>query len=203
MAQRQDSFIPPALGPEEGQGEPGFPKAAVAYVDALLAIQRRQMEAELGGLEHMGLVGTDRAQVLANPGGALHIMAESDEFAGGGWSALKRTLTGRHYRWMRRLGAVLLAAELSTGAPLIISGPKIPKRAWLKDMTVWIDAHQVTGKARRHLGGGWSFSGQVPRLPRTGRHYHILRIKMPGVTRVDKSEEDGFASLALSDIRIG
>lgn len=193
---------PPLLGVASSGGERRFSQAAVDYVDALLEIQERAFMACQAKARF-----TDKVEESIKQNTVGLYMAEDDPFIGGGWSKL--TAGPKPFRWMRRVGALLINNDLSNGANIRIEGVKATKRTFAKKLSVWIDDMPVQGSVKVSWNGAWSFSGQIPAInTEPGKPYHILRLRCPGMRSLGmsklKHESDyTHASLGISSINIG
>lgn len=177
-----------------------FPHAAVQYTNALLDILRLRFDAEIAAMAKDS-TGHERSYIQSGPQ-SFQMFIEEDQFIGSGWSMCQQSFSKRPYRWMKRVGTILIPVGQTTGVPVILSGPKLVKRRFLKRTSIFIDGFEVKGKFRRKAMRGWEFSGQLPRLSKAGRKYHILKIRSQTAGRC-RSAPDGRASIALSEIRIG
>ncbi|MEX0299025.1 MAG: hypothetical protein AB3N28_08130 [Kordiimonas sp.] len=173
--------------------EPRFPKAAVDFVDALLTVQRDRFEAEMAASER-----PTTSDFPAQPKSA-HILAESDEFMGTGWSHLGNRRDGTAFRWMGRIGSLLLPIDLSEPRQLSIRGCGFTKRRFLKGATLWIDEQEIDFSLSRRGFNRWVYSGTLPVMP--PRPYYLLRIQSPGIAPLAEGI-DAYVSLAVSEIRI-
>jgi len=173
--------------------EPRFPKAAIEFVDALLTVQRDRFEKE------MAAYSTPNITSMPKQAPSAHILAESDEFIGTGWSTLGQRRDGTAFRWMGRLGTLLLPLDLSEPTELVIKGCGFTKRQFLKESTLWIDDHEVPYSLTRRGFNRWIFSGTLPAM--TPRPYYILRIQSPGMAPLAEGV-DAYVSLAVNEIRV-
>lgn len=173
--------------------EPRFPKAAVDFVDALLTVQRDRFEEELAAY--------DRQSPCDMPpqAASAHILAESDEFIGAGWSNLGKRRDGTAFRWMGRIGTLLLPIDLSSPREITIKGCGFTKRRFLKETTLWIDEQEVSFDLSRRGFNRWTFTGTLPAM--APRPYYLLRIQSPGMARLAEGI-DAYVSLAVSEIRV-
>lgn len=173
--------------------EPRFPKAAVDYVDALLSIQRDRFEQELAAGNDTDVVGFPRRATSA------HVLAESDEFVGAGWTNLGQRRDGTAFRWMGRIGSLMLPIDLSENRSFSISGCGFTKRRFLKETTLWVEDQQVEFSLSRRGFNRWTFKGELPSMP--ARPYYLLRLQSPGVAPLAEGV-DAYVSLAVSEVRI-
>lgn len=173
--------------------EARFPKAAVDFVDALLTIQRERFEQELD-TSH-----TASTPKLPEKAVAAHILAESDEFIGSGWSKIGKRRDGTSFRWMGKLGTIMLPVDLSAPRDFTIKGCGFTKRRFLKETTLWIDDKPIEFTLSRRGFNRWSFSGVLPEMP--NRPFYIIRMQSSGISRLAEGI-DAFVSLAVSEIKI-
>jgi len=173
--------------------EPRFPKAAIDYVDALLTVQRNRFEQELSSYE----AAADQ-QFPARPT-SLHILPESDNFMGAGWTNLGTRRDGTAFRWMGRIGSLMIPIDLSEPRKFTLRGCGFTKRRFLKDSTLWIDDQQVPYTLSRRGFNRWTFTGEIPAMP--ARPYYLLRIQAPGLAPLAEGV-DAHVSLAVSELRI-
>tara|TARA_R110002096_G_scaffold14269_2_gene49772 strand:+ start:139 stop:720 length:582 start_codon:yes stop_codon:yes gene_type:complete len=173
--------------------EPRFPKAAVDFVDALLTVQRDRFEAEIAASE------TLCTSSLPAQATSVHILAESDEFVGAGWSTLGTRRDGTAFRWMGRVGSLLLPVDLSEPREFSIKGCGFTKRRFLKETTLWIDEQEVTFNLSRRGFNRWTYSGILPVM--APRPYYLLRLQSPGIAPLAEGI-DAYLSLAVSEVRI-
>lgn len=173
--------------------EPRFPKAAVDFVDALLTVQRDRFEAE------MAVSGTPDIGDMPVQATSSHILAESDDFVGAGWSTLGKRRDGTAFRWMGRIGSLLLPIDLSAPREFSIKGCGFTKRRFLKETTLWIDEQEVTVNLSRRGFNRWTYSGTLPVM--APRPYYLLRLQSPGMAPLAEGV-DAYVSLAISEIRI-
>ena len=173
--------------------EPRFPQAAVSYIDALLSVQRDQFERELSERDYAS------DSPLPTFPDRVHIAAESDNFIGAGWSSLGKRRDGTAFRWMGRLGSLLLQLDLSEARSIEINGCGFTKRRFLKEATLWLDDQQVPFTLSRRGFNRWSFRGELSEME--ARPYHLLRIQSPSVAPLAEGV-DAYVSLAVSEIRI-
>lgn len=173
--------------------EPRFPKAAVDFVDALLTVQRDRFEEELAAYESSDM------STMPKQAESAHIFAESDEFIGAGWSNLGNRRDGTAFRWMGRIGTLLLPLDLSAPREFVIKGCGFTKRRFLKETTLWVDEQEVDFSLSRRGFNRWSFSGTLPVME--PRPYYLLRIQSPGMARLAEGI-DAYVSLAVSEIRV-
>lgn len=177
--------------------EPRFSRAAVTYIDALLEIQRERFEREANGADTRRTLAA-MAQGLNLPSKGQYF-AEGDNFIGTGWSELGHRRDGTAFRWMGRIGTLLLPLDLSRGAQISIEGCGYTRRRHLKGLTVWVDDYPVEGTVARKGFNRWIFTGKVG--PFTARPYHILRLQCPGQSRLAVGV-DSFVSIAVSGITV-
>lgn len=185
------------MAPQLKNPEKRFPKAAVDYIDALLEIQQARFDQEAACQQTKPYAKEFREQ-LNLPTSAQYFVEEG-AFSGPGWSALARKRDGTAFRWMGRIGTILLPLDLSAGATLRIEGSGFSKRKHLKTLTVWIEDQPVTGTVTRRGLNGWHFKGTIP--PVQWRPYSILRLQSAGVSKL-ATGDDQYASLAVSAIEI-
>jgi len=174
--------------------EPRFPQAAVSYIDALLSVQRDQFERSLSAqnfAEDLSLPEREKA---------AHIFAESDEFIGAGWSELGHRRDGTSFRWMGRLGSLLLPLDFAEPRSFEIRGCGFTKRRYLKEATLWLDDKPVEFTLSRRGFNRWKFTGSFPEME--AKPYHLLRIQASGISPLAEGVE-AFVSLAVSEIRVG
>jgi len=169
-----------------------FPKAAIDYIDTLLAVQRKRFDLE-------NLTTNPAHTEMPKRPNALHILAESDEFVGAGWSALGHRRDGTAFRWMGRIGSLLLPLNVSEPRPFKLSGCGFIKRRFLKDCTLWLDDMQIDYTLSRRGFNRWQMEGTLPVLP--DRPYYILRLQSSGMARLAVGV-DAFVSLAVNELRI-
>lgn len=173
--------------------EPRFPQAAVNYIDALLSVQRDQFEREHAARDY-----ASDSPLPALPD-TLQIAAESDNFIGAGWSSLGKRRDGTAFRWMGRLGSLLLPLDTSASRSILINGCGFTKRRFLKETTLWLDDKQVHFTLSRRGFNRWSFKGELPVLD--AKPYHLLRLQSPSVAPLAEGLE-AYVSLAVSEIRV-
>lgn len=173
--------------------EPRFPQAAVNYIDALLSVQRDQFERELSKRDY----ASDTP--LPTFPNKVQIPAEADNFIGAGWSSLGKRRDGTAFRWMGRLGSLLLQLDMSESRNIVIHGCGFTKRRFLKEATLWIDDRQVPFTLSRRGFNRWSFKGELPKME--AKPYHLLRLQSPSVAPLAEGV-DAHVSLAVSEIRI-
>lgn len=176
-----------------------LPKAAVDYIDALLEIQQHRFERETAITQ--AIPPTDETNLrshISHPKSA-HFLAEGDNFTGTGWSEIGHRRDGTAFRWMARLGTLLLPLDLTAGGSITINGCGYTKKKFLTDLTVWIDDQPVEGDMARKGFNRWIFTGSLP--PLKWRPYSILKIQSAGLARLAVGV-DRFSSVAVSDIRI-
>jgi hypothetical protein len=185
-----------------------LPKAAVDFVETLLDVQRRRFEQELAA-RSVAAKPDDSAPVPSPSPSlwpslwpslprSLQLLAESDGFVGSGWSSLDHSRSGQARRWMGRVGTLLFAADTTEGGRLSLKGGGFIKRAFVDELTVWLDDQPVSGHGVRRGINRWEFEGRTPALQR--RPFHILRLQAPGARRFEPGP-DGRGSLAVSEIR--
>lgn len=175
--------------------EPRFPKAAVGYIDALLRIQRARFERELSARPaHLKAL-----HGAVQPPRSVDILAESDAFSGTGWSDLGRRRDGTAFRWMGRIGTVLLPIDLTDGGTIVIEGAGFSRRRHLKTLTFWIEDQPIEGALKRKGFNRWVFKGKISALP--PQPFSILRLQSVGQSRLAVGV-DSFVSVAISRIRI-
>lgn len=177
----------------------GFPKAAVDYIDALLEIQQQRFdrEQEITGATQAA-AGTSLRAHISHPKSA-HFLADGDTFTGTGWSELDHRRDGTAFRWMARLGTLLLPLDLTGGGTITINGCGFTKKKFLTELTVWVDDQPVEGDITRKGFNRWTFTGAVP--PLKWRPYAILKIQSAGIARL-AAGLDTYSSVAVSDIQI-
>jgi len=173
--------------------EPRFPQAAVRYVDALLTVQRNRFERELAA--HNNGTTTD----FPPRPKSLQILAESDDFVGTGWSNLGNRRDGTAFRWMGRIGSLMLPVDLSEPRQFLVRGCGFTKRRFLKETTIWIEDQQIDFSLSRRGFNRWTYSGELPVMP--PRPYYLLRMQSSGLAPLAEGI-DAFVSLAVSEIRI-
>lgn len=191
-----------------------FPRAATDYIDALLKIQRMRFDRENALAARFGPAATgriptatdaiqdDRHSVLReklNLPDSTEIQASSDNFNGTGWSDLGHRRDGTAFRWMGRLGTLLLPVNLERGASLTIEGCGFSRKKFLKQMTVWIEGQPVTGAIKRRGFNRWIFTGEI--RPAPWRPYSILQIQSSGMARLAVGV-DSYVSLAVNKVTV-
>jgi len=168
-------------------------KAAVDYVDALMTVQRTRFERELlsqsSGVEAVQITRPKSAQILA----------ESDDFIGAGWTNLGNLKDGTAFRWMGRIGSLMLPIDLSEHRPFVIRGCGFTKRRFLKETTLWIEDQQLDFTLSRRGFNQWLYKGVIPAMPQ--RPYYLLRLQSPGLAPLIEGL-DTRVSLAVSEISI-
>lgn len=175
--------------------EPRFPRAAVDYIDALLQIQRMRHEREhSAAADHLGALH-DRVA----PPKTADIPADADGFCGTGWSDLGHRRDGMAFRWMGRIGTLLLPVDLTSGATLRIEGAAFSRRRHLRTLSFWIDDHPVEGTLSRKGFNRWIFTGTVP--PLAARPYSILRLQSAGKSRLAVGV-DTLVSVAVARVTV-
>ncbi|UTW60041.1 hypothetical protein KFE96_06955 [Kordiimonas sp. SCSIO 12603] len=174
--------------------EARFPKAAVDFVDALLTVQRNRFERELEAYSP-----PTPSSPLPEKAVAAHILAESDEFIGSGWSKLGKRRDGTSFRWMGKLGTVMLPVDLTKPRAFTIKGCGFTKRRFLKETTLWIDDKPIEFSLSRRGFNRWTFTGSLPAMP--DRPFYIIRMQSSGISRLAEGV-DAFVSLAVSEIKI-
>lgn len=173
--------------------EARFPKAAVDYIDALLTVQRDRFNREMAARK----TAVD-SNYPTRPNSA-HIIADSDEFLGAGWTTIGKRRDGTAFRWMGRLGSLMLPVDLSEARSFTIRGCGFTRRRFLKETTLWIDDQQLQFSLSRQGFNRWSFTGQLPAMP--PRPYYLLRMQSPGLAPLAEGV-DARVSLAVSEVRI-
>jgi len=173
--------------------ETRFPKAAVDFIDALLDVQRDRFDRELAAKK------TPETIAYPTRAPALQVFADSDGFIGAGWSNLGTRRDGTAFRWMGRIGSLLLPVDLSSPRSFVLRGCGFTKRKFLKETTLWIDDQPVNYTLSRSGFNRWTFSGYLPEMP--PRPFYLLRIQSPGLGRLAEGL-DTYVSLAVSDISI-
>lgn len=176
--------------------EARFPKAAVDYIDALLTVQRDRFNRELAARE-AGPNSND-SDYPTRPNSA-HIIANSDEFLGAGWTTIGKRRDGTTFRWMGRLGSLMLPVDLSETRPFTIRGCGFTRRRFLKETTLWLDDQQLQFSISRQGFNRWTFTGQLPAMP--PRPYYLLRLQSSGLAPLAEGV-DARVSLAVSEIRV-
>jgi len=178
--------------------EARFPKAAVDYIDALLTVQRDRFERELAASQIAAENPEHYGGYPARPNSA-HILAESDDFLGAGWSKVGKRRDGTAFRWMGRIGSLMLAVDLSETRNFVIRGCGFTRRRFLKETTLWLDDRQLQFSLSRQGFNRWIFTGKLPEIP--PRPYYILRLQSPGLAPLAEGV-DARVSLAVSEIRV-
>lgn len=173
-----------------------FPKAAVDYVDALLSIQRQQFEAEK--LAAYDGKNTEPLNLKPNPT-RISMLAEGENFVGSGWSSLGKRRDGTAFRWMGRIGTLLLPVQLEQGGKLLVMGCGYTRKKLLQSLTVWIDETPVEINIARKGFNRWIITGNIP--PIQPRAYHILRIESAGLARLAVGL-DSYFSVAVSSVEV-
>lgn len=173
--------------------EPRFPKAAIDFIDALLTVQRNRFELEMAENSPANLTSTPKNATSA------HILAESDEFIGAGWSTLGKRRDGTAFRWMGRVGTLMLPLDLSAPRTFALKGCGYTKRRFLKEATLWIDEQEVDFDLTRRGFNRWAFTGTLPAM--APRPYYLLRIQSPGMAPLAEGI-DAYVSLAVSEFRV-
>lgn len=174
--------------------EPRLSRAAVEYADALLSVQRDRFERELAVAQSAGTTSFPSLPT------SVQLFPESDQFIGAGWSKLGTNRKGMSFRWMARIGSLLLSVDLSSERTLVIKGCGYTKRRFLKECTLWIEDTQVSFSLSRQGFNRWTIEATMPTMP--ARPYYLLRLQSPGVSRLAEGI-DAHASLAISEVRIG
>ncbi|MBL4789503.1 MAG: hypothetical protein JKY60_10800 [Kordiimonadaceae bacterium] len=173
--------------------ETRFPRAAVDYVDALLTVQRDRFTRELAAYRLPSTV-----KFPPRPKSA-QIFANSDDFVGTGWTDIGTRRDGTAFRWMGRIGTLMVPIDLSEPRAFALSGCGFTKRRFLKETTLWIEDRQIDYTLSRRGFNRWTFSGEIPVL--APRPYYLLRIQSPGLARLAEGV-DAFVSLAVSELNI-
>lgn len=179
--------------------EPRFPNAAVTFVDALLDIQRRRFDLERSIRQSSNSSSDNELRNYVTLPASAHYMADGDNFIGTGWSELGHRRDGTAFRWMGRIGTLLVPVDFTKGATITIKGCGYTKKKFLRDMTLWIDHQQITGEMARKGFNSWIFTGTVP--PIKWRPYSILRLQSAGQARLAVGM-DTYASVAVNDLQI-
>ncbi len=175
--------------------EPRFPRAAVDYIDALLNIQRTRFTQETGHRQqHLAALAEQ-----ANQPTAADILVESDQFQGTGWSDLGHRRDGTAFRWMGRIGTLMLPVNLSNGGVIEITGSGFSRRRHLKTMSFWVDDQPIDGSISRQGFNRWIFRGTIPSLPK--RPYSILRLQSAGQSRLAIGI-DTYVSVSISRVHV-
>ena len=173
--------------------EPRFPNAAIKYVDALLTVQRDRFERELAARDHTSIAKYPKLPESAQ------ILAESDTFIGAGWTNLGKRRDGTAFRWMGRIGSLLLPVDLSKPQPFLVRGCGFTKRRFLKETTLWIEETQLEFSLSRRGFNRWTFSGEIPAMP--ARPFYLFRMQAPGLAPLAEGI-DAHVSLAVSELRV-
>jgi len=173
--------------------EPRFPNAAIKYVDALLTVQRDRFERELAARDHTSTVKYPKLPESAQ------ILAESDTFVGAGWTNLGKRRDGTAFRWMGRIGSLLLPIDLSKPRPFLVRGCGFTKRRFLRETTLWIEETQLEFSLSRRGFNRWTFSGEIPAMP--ARPFYLFRMQAPGLAPLAEGV-DAQVSLAVSELRV-
>lgn len=176
-----------------------FPQAAVDYIDALLEIQQQRFDHEQALAGAVSASAHTNLQDHISHAKSGHYLAEGDNFTGTGWSELGHRRDRTAFRWMGRLGTLLLPLDMTGGGTITINGCGYTKKKFLTDLTVWIDDQAVQGEIARKGFNRWTFSGVIPSVK--WRPYSILKIQSVGLARLAVGM-DTFASVAVSDIQI-
>lgn len=179
--------------------KPRFPKAAVDYIDALLEIQRQRFDRERALIEAATKPAQTNLRDHISHAKSAQFLADGDNFTGTGWSELGHRRDGTAFRWMARLGTLLMPLDMTGGGTIAINGCGYTKKKFLADLTVWIDDQPVQGEVSRKGFNRWIFTGTVP--PVDWRPYSILKLQSAGLARLAVGI-DTFASVAVSDIKI-
>lgn len=172
-------------------------RAAVDFTDCLLGAQRQRFERERAAMT-TGRI--HRENPPARPR-TFEALAEGEAFLGTGWSDLQTGLRGTPYRWMKRLGTLMLPVMLEHGAHIEIHGYGIQRGLFLKGASLFVDDCPVDGKFRRLGLRRWHFQGQIPALPDQGLPCAILRLQAPGLKMLPGSG-DRHASLGVSRVKV-
>lgn len=178
--------------------EPRFPRAAVRYVDALLDIQRQRFDKELTQANAPADQWQQIREQMDLPRDG-QFFAEDDSFIGTGWSDLGHRRDGTAFRWMGRIGTLLVPLDFETGADIRIDGCGFTRRRHLKGLTVWLEQQPIKGTIARRGFNRWTFTGRIE--PMAWRPYSILRLQAPGMSRLAVGLET-FVSVAVSGISI-
>ena len=174
--------------------EPRFPRAAVDYIDALLGIQRQRFNQETEARANHFAALADQTP----PCSKADILVEGDQFQGTGWSDLGHRRDGTSFRWMGRIGTLILPVDFSNGGTIEIAGSGFSRRRHLKTLSFWIDNQPVDGSISRLGFNRWTFKGNIPALPT--RPYSILRLQSAGQSRLAIGV-DTYVSVAISRIQ--
>ncbi|MFC3051695.1 hypothetical protein [Kordiimonas pumila] len=170
-----------------------FPKAALDYIDTLLTVQRDRFDAEMACL-----TPTDFSDLPTRPTASL-MVADTDKFIGAGWSSLGQRRDGTSFRWMGRVGTLMLPLNLEAELPFSIFGCGFTKRRFLKETTLWLDDMPVRFSLTRRGFNRWYMTGTLPKM--APRPYYILRLEAPALARLAEGV-DAFFSLAVSEVRV-
>ncbi|WP_262694531.1 hypothetical protein [Kordiimonas aquimaris] len=173
--------------------EPRLSKAAADYADALLAVQRERFERETACN-----ADTQLSADTSLPS-SLHMFADSDQFIGAGWTKVGQNRKGMSFRWMGRIGSLLLPVDLSAERQLTINGCGYTKRQFLKECTLWIEDTEINFSIARRGFNRWTLTATIPAMPK--RPYYLMRLQSSGLARLAEGI-DAYASLAVSEIRI-
>jgi len=176
-----------------------IPKAAVDYIDALLEIQQQRFDREQAKTGTAAGPTQTELQDYISHAKSGHYLAEGDNFTGTGWSELGHRRDRTAFRWMGRLGTLLLPLDMTAGGTITINGCGYTKKKFLTDLTIWIDDQPVHGEIARKGFNRWVFHGAIP--PVKWRPYSILKIQSAGLARLAVGM-DTFASVAVSEIQI-
>jgi len=179
--------------------EPRFPNAAVTFVDALLDIQRQRFNRERSVKQSTAVSDSSDLRNHITLAASAHFMADGDNFIGTGWSELGHRRDATAFRWMGRIGTLLVPVDLTEGGKITINGCGYTKKKFLKNLTLWIDDQQLPGEMARKGFNSWIFTGAIP--PMKWRPYSILRLQSAGQARLAVGMET-YASVAVSDIHI-
>lgn len=175
--------------------EPRFPRAAVDFIDTLLAIQRERFEKE-GGADQGHAAALHGA---VKPPASMDVLAEGDAFLGTGWSDLGRRRDGTAFRWMGRIGTLMCPVDLTGGAKVRIEGAGFSRRRHLKTLSFWLEDMPIEGTLSRRGFNRWVFEGTVNTL--AARPYSILRIQSAGQSRLAVGVDE-YVSVAVSRVSI-
>lgn len=187
--------VPDAESRNAPTPEPRFPKAAVGYIDALLRIQRMKFEQELSARS----LHLSKLHSAVQPPLVVDLLAESDGFIGTGWSDLGRRRDSTAFRWMGRIGTVLLPIDLTAGGTITIEGAGFSRRRHLKTLSFWMEDQPIEGTLKRKGFNRWIFKGTIGALP--PQPFSILRLQSAGQSRLAVGV-DTFVSVAVSRIRV-
>lgn len=175
--------------------EPRFPRAAVDFIDALLSIQRKRFRQETQAqAEHLAALAEQTP-----PLSKADILVEGDQFQGTGWSDLGHRRDGTAFRWMGRIGTLMLPVDLSHGGAVEITGSGFSRRRHLKTLSFWVDDQPVDGTISRQGFNRWTYKGTIPPLP--ARPYSILRLQSAGQSRLAIGV-DTYVSVAVSRVQV-